>query len=83
MISDPGAAADGSRSSGFGATSRGRSVALRLLKMVAVIVYSLAFAEAFIRVFSPQALVPRYVTGTPWGYGGIFPTPAIGTRRQK
>jgi len=41
--------------------------------MVALTVYSLAFAEAFIRVFSPQALVPRYVTGTAWGIRGNIP----------
>jgi hypothetical protein len=35
--------------------------------------YSVLFAELFIRLFSPQPLFPRYVTGTPWGVRGNIP----------
>jgi hypothetical protein len=35
--------------------------------------YSVFFAELFIRLFSPQPLFPRYVTGTPWGVRGNIP----------
>ena len=73
MISEPGAGADESRNSVYWTTSRVRSIALRLFKILALVAYSLAFAEAFVRVFSPQALVPRYVTGTPWGIRGNIP----------
>ena len=50
-----------------------RSISVRLLRILALFVYSLVFAEAFIRVFHPRPLLPRYVTGTPWGIRGNIP----------
>jgi hypothetical protein len=38
-----------------------------------LLVYSLLFAEAFIRVLAPQPLMPRYITGTAWGVRGNIP----------
>ncbi len=35
--------------------------------------YTLLFAEGFVRVFDPQPLMPRYITGTPWGVRGNIP----------
>jgi hypothetical protein len=40
---------------------------------IVVIPYTLVLAEAYFRVFAPQALMPRYITGTPWGVRGNIP----------
>lgn len=45
----------------------------RVLGVLALIVWTLLVAEAFIRLVAPQALMPRYVTGTPWGIRGNIP----------
>ena len=73
MISEPRTTAAGSHESRFWTASRSRSIALWLLKVLALVIYSLVVAELFIRLFDPQALVPRYVTGTPWGIRGNIP----------
>jgi hypothetical protein len=71
LISDPGA--DGSCGADARVAGTARSAAVRLLRILALLAYSLVFAEAFIRVFSPRPLLPRYVTGTPWGIRGNIP----------
>jgi len=73
LISEPRTTAAGSHESRFWTASRSRSIALWLLKVLALVIYSLVVAELFIRLFDPQALVPRYVTGTPWGIRGNIP----------
>lgn len=35
--------------------------------------YALVFAEVFLRIFLPQAMLPRFVTGTEWGIRGNIP----------
>jgi hypothetical protein len=55
------------------ASSTSKRLLLRLLAGCALLLYSLLFAEAFIRVFDPQPLMPRYVTGMPWGVRGNIP----------
>ena len=35
--------------------------------------YTLAVAEVCVRAMSPQPLMPRYITGTPWGVRGNIP----------
>ena len=45
----------------------------RALLGAALVLYTLLFAEAFVRVFDPQPLMPRYVSGTPWGVRGNIP----------
>jgi hypothetical protein len=45
----------------------------RALLAVALVVYTLLFAEGFLRVFDPQPLMPRYITGTAWGVRGNIP----------
>ena len=42
-------------------------VAKRIVALLGLIVFTLAFAEIFVRLVAPQALMPRYVTGAPWG----------------
>src|SRR5690348_17107097 len=39
----------------------------RLASVVALLVYTVVFVEVFIRIFDPQTIEPRYVTGAPWG----------------
>jgi len=43
------------------------STAKKAFIYIAVIIYCFVFAEYFIRVFKPQALIPRYVTGSDYG----------------
>jgi hypothetical protein len=38
-----------------------------------LIIYAMLLAEAFLRVCAPQPLLPRYITGTPWGVRGNIP----------
>jgi hypothetical protein len=45
----------------------------RALRGVALVLYTLLFAEVFIRVFDPQPVMPRYITGTAWGVRGNIP----------
>ncbi len=45
----------------------------RALLGAGLILYTLLFAEAFVRVFDPQPLMPRYISGTPWGVRGNIP----------
>ncbi len=44
-----------------------------LLIGAGLVLYSCIFTEIFIRVFRPQAILPRYVTNTPWGVRGNVP----------
>ncbi len=55
------------------AGSSSRPLLLRLLAGLALVLYTLLFAEAFVRVFDPQPLMPRYITGMPWGVRGNIP----------
>jgi hypothetical protein len=52
---------------------RSNSVARRTFMGIALLVYSVLFAEGFIRIFDPQAVMPRYITGTAWGVRGNIP----------
>ena len=45
----------------------------RLALGVGLVLYTLVFAEGFLRVFDPQAVMPRYITSTPWGVRGNIP----------
>ena len=45
----------------------------RVLLAIALILYTVLFAEAFVRIVDPQPVMPRYVTGTPWGVRGNIP----------
>ncbi len=45
-------------------------VALRGLGIIGLVAYTLIFGEIFVRLTDPQVLLPRYVTGTPWGVRG-------------
>lgn len=45
----------------------------RALLASALVLYTLLFAEGFVRVFDPQPLMPRYITGTAWGVRGNIP----------
>lgn len=45
----------------------------RILLGIGLVGYTLLFAEGFIRLFDPQAVMPRYITGTPWGVRGNIP----------
>jgi hypothetical protein len=47
--------------------------ALGALTVVGLIVYTLLFAELFIRLVVHQPILPRYVTDTPWGVRGNIP----------
>jgi hypothetical protein len=54
-------------------TGRSRAILIGSLRSIALIVYALAFSELFVRLLCPQPLLPRYVTGTPWGVRGNIP----------
>jgi hypothetical protein len=45
----------------------------RVLLCAALMVYTAAFVEMFIRIFDPQPVMPRYITGTAWGVRGNIP----------
>ena len=47
--------------------------ARKTLYAIALAAYTLLFGEIFIRIANPQVLLPRYVTGTPWGIRGNIP----------
>ena len=55
------------RGGGFSALLR------RVLLGVGLVLYTLLFAEGFVRVFDPQPLMPRYISGTDWGVRGNIP----------
>ncbi len=46
-----------------------RKIAIGLL----LLLWTLLFGEIFLRLIDPQALMPRYVTGTPYGIRGNVP----------
>jgi hypothetical protein len=50
-----------------------KSFVRRLSAFVGLLIFSLAYAELFIRLFDPQPIMPRYVTGTPYGIRGNIP----------
>ncbi len=45
----------------------------RITLGILLLLYTLVLAEAYFRVFDPQALMPRYITSTPWGVRGNIP----------
>jgi hypothetical protein len=45
----------------------------RALLGIALVLYTAFFAEAYFRLIDPQPLMPRYVTGAPWGVRGNIP----------
>jgi len=45
----------------------------RVIFAVALIAYTAILAEGYFRLLDPQPLMPRYVTGTPWGVRGNIP----------
>ena len=53
----------------MGTTSRTRQWILA----VGIAAYALVFGEVFLRVMAPQAILPRFVTGTPLGIRGNIP----------
>ncbi|WP_395652497.1 hypothetical protein [Brevundimonas sp.] len=46
---------------------------LRALYALGLLIYTVLFAEAFIRLVVHQPILPRYVTGTAWGVRGNIP----------
>ena len=48
-------------------------LALGVAKVLGLVVYTLIFAEIFIRLVVGQPILPRYVTDTPWGVRGNIP----------
>lgn len=49
------------------------SACRRALVLTGLVAYTLLFGEIFVRIADPQVLLPRYVTGTPWGVRGNIP----------
>jgi hypothetical protein len=49
------------------------SWAARGAAFVALVAYTLVFSEIFVRIVDPQAVMPRYITGTAWGVRGNIP----------
>ena len=45
----------------------------RVLATILLSAYTLAYAELFVRIVSPQSILPRYVVGTSWGVRGNLP----------
>ena len=64
---------DQARSAPAGGRKRFARALRRALLAAALVLYTLLFAEGFVRVFDPQPLMPRYITGTPWGVRGNIP----------
>jgi len=58
-----------------GQRTRGRlrALPLRVLRGVALALYALLLGELFVRVFCPQPVMPRYVTGTSYGVRANIP----------
>lgn len=63
----------GSQERGLERRGRYHSAVRRAFIGIALLVYSVLFAEVFIRIFDPQAVMPRYITGTAWGVRGNIP----------
>jgi hypothetical protein len=55
----------------------------QLLIALALCVYALLLAELCVRLLAPQPLMPRYVTGTPWGVRGNIPGARYRHRTQE
>jgi hypothetical protein len=55
------------------ASHRVTSRTMKFAMALALLAYTMVFAEVFIRLLAPQAIMPRYVTGTPWGVRGNVP----------
>jgi hypothetical protein len=55
------------------APQRARTALLRVLKILVLSTFTLLYAETFVRLLSPQSVVPRYVVGAPWGVRGNMP----------
>jgi hypothetical protein len=53
--------------------SRRRGLWKRFAQGLFLFAFTLAFGEAFVRILCPQPVMPRYVTGTPWGVRGNIP----------
>lgn len=53
--------------------TRAASILRKTAIVVALALWTLVFGEIFLRVAAPQALMPRYVTGTPYGIRGNVP----------
>lgn len=45
----------------------------KAVTVAAVAIYTIVFAELFIRLVHPQPRMPRYITGTSWGVRGNIP----------
>jgi hypothetical protein len=45
----------------------------RIASLTALFVFTLAYSEVFVRIFDPQPIMPRYVTGTAMGIRGNIP----------
>jgi hypothetical protein len=73
LISEAPQSATGAQRRDASRGKRARSPLRQALFGLAIVLYTLLFAEAFIRVFDPQALMPRYITGTAWGVRGNIP----------
>lgn len=50
-----------------------RSVLKKSATAVGLAAYTFVVAELCVRAMNPQALMPRYITGTPWGVRGNIP----------
>jgi hypothetical protein len=64
------------RGEGLGESRRGqgaRGLVKRVLLGIALVIYTVLFSEAYFRLIDPQPLMPRYVTGAPWGVRGNIP----------
>ena len=75
MTSEASALTSGTRSAApaDARPARWRTALRGALLGAALLAYTLLFAEGFIRLFDPQAVMPRYITGTPWGVRGNIP----------
>jgi hypothetical protein len=45
----------------------------KVLIAAGLLTFTVLYSEFFIRIFDPQAIMPRYVTGTPYGVRGNIP----------
>lgn len=55
------------------ALNRVRAILKRVVGAIVLGIYTLGFGEGFVRILSPQPVMPRYVTATPWGVRGNIP----------
>jgi len=56
-----------------GSLSRKKRILFSIAIVLAIVFLSLCVAEAGVRVFSPQRIIPRYVESAPWGVRKILP----------